>query len=58
MNNKRASQLTIEAVQERHMGEFRCIAENKAGVAEFSTFLNVNGIYLFILFAHFQFHPK
>jgi Down syndrome cell adhesion protein 1 len=43
--NKRASQLTIESVQDYHRGEYKCIAENKAGVAEFATFLNVNGIF-------------
>nr|XP_015838882.1 PREDICTED: Down syndrome cell adhesion molecule isoform X10 [Tribolium castaneum] len=40
--NKRASQLTIESVEAHHRGEYKCIAENKAGVSEFSTFLNVN----------------
>lgn len=48
--NKRASQLTIESVQAQHRGEYKCLAENKAGIAEFSTFLNVNGISkLFVL---------
>ncbi|XP_068899418.1 cell adhesion molecule Dscam1 isoform X14 [Tenebrio molitor] len=42
MNNKRASQLTIESAQDHHVGEYRCIAENKAGVTEFSAHLNVN----------------
>jgi hypothetical protein len=42
--NKRASQLTIESVQDYHRGEYKCVAENRAGVAEFATFLNVNGI--------------
>lgn len=41
--NKRASQLTIESVQAHHIGHYNCIAENKAGVANFSTVLNVNG---------------
>ncbi|XP_068899408.1 cell adhesion molecule Dscam1 isoform X5 [Tenebrio molitor] len=40
--NKRVSQLTIESVQAHHTGEYRCIAENKAGIADFSTYLNVN----------------
>ncbi|CAH1375628.1 unnamed protein product [Tenebrio molitor] len=42
--NKRASQLTIESVQDYHRGEYKCVAENRAGIAEFATFLNVNGI--------------
>lgn len=43
--NKRASQLTIESVEAHHRGEYKCIAENKAGVSEFATFLNVNGTF-------------
>lgn len=43
--NKRASQLTIEAVQAYHTGFYNCIAENKAGIANFSTVLNVNGTF-------------
>jgi hypothetical protein len=42
--NKRASQLTIESVQAHHRGEYKCIAKNDAGLAEYSAFLNVNGI--------------
>lgn len=45
--NKRASQITIESVQNYHIGEYKCLAENKAGVAEFSTFLKVNGTSMF-----------
>lgn len=41
--NKRVSQLTIESVQAHHTGVYKCIAENKAGKTEFSTYLNVNG---------------
>jgi hypothetical protein len=51
--NKRASQLTIESVQAHHAGEFKCIAENKAGFAEFSTYLNVNGILFTDIFPFF-----
>ena len=45
MNNKRASQLTIESVEHHLAGEYRCIAENRAGTAEFATYLNVNGTF-------------
>ncbi|KAL3270307.1 hypothetical protein HHI36_009358, partial [Cryptolaemus montrouzieri] len=41
-SNKRASQLTIESVQAHHAGEYSCVAENKAGFANYSTHLNVN----------------
>ena len=50
--NKRANQITIESVQDHHRGEYKCLAENKAGVAEFSAILNVNGIGL--IFVCFQ----
>ena len=46
--NKRASQLTIEAVRAHHSGEYKCIAENGFGKTEFKTYLNVNGILCFI----------
>ena len=42
--NKRVSQLTIESVQAHHSGEYKCIAKNKAGVIDFSAYLNVNGM--------------
>ncbi|XP_064216088.1 Down syndrome cell adhesion molecule isoform X25 [Tribolium castaneum] len=40
--NKRASQLTIESVQDHHRGEYKCLAENTAGISEFAAILNVN----------------
>ncbi|XP_063932401.1 cell adhesion molecule Dscam1 isoform X11 [Zophobas morio] len=40
--NTRASQLTVESAQAHHRGEYKCVAKNKAGVTEFSAFLNVN----------------
>ena len=43
--NKRVSQLTIESAEAHHSGQYKCVAENKAGVTEFSTFLNVNGTF-------------
>ena len=48
--NKRGNQITIDSVQDHHRGEYKCVAKNKAGVAEFSAFLNVNGtIFTFCL---------
>lgn len=54
--NKRASQLTIESVQAHHTGEYKCLAENRAGIAEFSTFLNVKGTFNFACV--FLLHPS
>lgn len=42
--NKRVSQLTIESARASHTGEYTCTAENSAGTASFSAYLNVNGI--------------
>lgn len=48
---KKVSAVTIDSVDERHIGTFTCLAENKAGIASFSAVLNVNGI----LVSHFFF---
>lgn len=42
--NKKISTLSIESVQAEHIGEYTCIAKNRAGVTHYSTFLHVNGI--------------
>lgn len=42
--NKRNSQLSIDSVQAFHAGEYVCIAKNSAGLARFSTILDINGI--------------
>ncbi|KAK9880043.1 hypothetical protein WA026_008554 [Henosepilachna vigintioctopunctata] len=39
---KKVTTLTIDSVQAEHAGEFTCIAENKAGLARYSTTLHVN----------------
>ncbi|KAF7271145.1 hypothetical protein GWI33_015951 [Rhynchophorus ferrugineus] len=39
---KKASTITIDSVNEQHAGTFICQVENKAGVARYSTVLNVN----------------
>uniref|UniRef100_A0A6P7G315 Down syndrome cell adhesion molecule homolog n=1 Tax=Diabrotica virgifera virgifera TaxID=50390 RepID=A0A6P7G315_DIAVI len=41
--NKKVSQLTIESAQAHHSGEYVCVAENNAGTAKQSAYLNVNG---------------
>ena len=37
------SMLGIEAVKARHRGNYTCYAQNKAGIAQYSAFLSVNG---------------
>uniref|UniRef100_A0A182SAI8 Ig-like domain-containing protein n=1 Tax=Anopheles maculatus TaxID=74869 RepID=A0A182SAI8_9DIPT len=37
----RISMLSIESVQPRHAGNYSCVANNKAGTAEYSSILNV-----------------
>lgn len=39
----RLSSLSIESMDHRHRGEFKCMAKNKAGHAEFTTELKING---------------
>nr|CAH7736157.1 unnamed protein product [Callosobruchus chinensis] len=39
---KKVSTVTIDSVNEEHMGTYTCIAENKAGVARYIAVLNVN----------------
>lgn len=41
---RRTSQLTIESAQAHHSGEYMCLAQNSAGIARYSSFLNINGI--------------
>lgn len=38
------SMLGIEAVKARHRGNYTCYAQNKAGIAQHSAFLSVNGL--------------
>lgn len=44
--NRRISQLTIESAQAHHSGEYSCLAQNTVGVAKYSSYLNVNGIWI------------
>lgn len=41
--SSRASLLNIESITDEHSGEYKCIAENKAGIVEYATVLAVNG---------------
>lgn len=40
----KSSVLNIASVAENHRGQFKCIAENKAGTAFYASEFNVNGI--------------
>ena len=46
---RRIATLSIDSVQAEHAGEYSCIAKNKAGVANYSAVLNVNGIFNFVI---------
>ncbi|KAJ8967482.1 hypothetical protein NQ314_002796 [Rhamnusium bicolor] len=39
---KKASSLTIDSAQEFHSGNYTCVAQNKAGKAEYSAHLHIN----------------
>lgn len=39
----KVSTITIDSVQENHVGVYTCIAENKAGQTHFNAELHVNG---------------
>lgn len=53
MTSPRISQLTIESVTAYHRGQYRCLAENKAGQSEYTAELRVNGTYRNIVFDPF-----
>lgn len=42
-SNQRISMLTIEAVQAKHKGEYKCSATNRGGTAVYSAELIING---------------
>ena len=42
-STQKTSMLAIEAVKARHRGSYSCFAKNRAGLAQFSAFLSVNG---------------
>jgi Down syndrome cell adhesion protein 1 len=41
--NQRISMLSIESCQRRHIGNFSCVASNRAGMSSHSAFLSING---------------
>jgi hypothetical protein len=41
--SQKISILAIDAVKARHRGNYTCFAQNKGGVAQFSSYLSVNG---------------
>lgn len=45
MTSQRISQLTIESVTAYHRGNYHCLAENKAGSAQYIAELRVNGTF-------------
>lgn len=40
---KKNSMLNIDSVQAHNIGEYVCVASNKAGTGRYSTYLSVNG---------------
>lgn len=48
--SSRLSSLSIDSINDRHRGVFKCIASNSAGVAELSAELKVNGNFVIVFF--------
>ena len=44
--SQKISMLNIEAVKARHRGNYTCFAKNKAGIAQHSAYLAINGVNL------------
>lgn len=42
-SSQKNSMLSIDAVKAHHKGNYTCIASNKAGTSQHSTFLRING---------------
>lgn len=51
--SKRVSTLTIDSVKAEHVGNYTCIASNKAANTSFTTILAVNGLLQFRFFFSF-----
>lgn len=43
-SGKRVSGITIESVRAEHSGAYSCVARNSAGFANFTAYIQVNGI--------------
>lgn len=41
--SQKLSVLNIDAVKDRHRGNYTCYAKNKAGISQHSAFLHING---------------
>lgn len=41
--SQKVTLLTIDAVKARHRGNYTCLAQNKGGSSQYSTYLAVNG---------------
>jgi len=52
-NTQKISVLAIEAVKARHKGNYTCLAQNKAGVSQQSSYLLINGSNYLLFILHF-----
>lgn len=48
--SQKTSMLAIDAVKARHRGNYSCFAQNKAGVANHTVYLAINGLKIFHYF--------
>lgn len=46
-NSPRMSMLVLDAVKGRHRGNYTCNAQNRAGIASYSSYLSINGHWIF-----------
>lgn len=52
--SSKISVLNIEAVKARHRGNYTCFAKNKAGTAQHSAYLAINGLTFYNVFFPFN----
>ena len=48
---QKISMIAIDAVKARHRGNYTCYAQNRAGVAQQSSYLSINGSILIQIFS-------
>lgn len=53
---RRVSSLTVESLTEKNVGNYSCLARNKAGESAHTASLNVNGNYLEVWVGGFSMH--